>query len=111
MLRALGWSRADVRTLIAAQAFGIGVCAAILMAGAVLAATAATGAGIEAAAPAIAAGTASGIGSTLIAAAVPGAGGQAGTGLDAPREEGPGARRLTHRWNAQNAPRHLTPAA
>jgi len=87
MLRALGWSRADVRTLIAAQALGIGVCAAILMAGAMLAATAATGAGIEAAGLAIAAGMASVIGSTLIAAAVPVAGVYAGTVLDALREE------------------------
>jgi hypothetical protein len=87
VLRALGWSRSDVRSLISAQALVIGLGATLLMMGVTLAATAATGAGIQAAAAALAAGTAVVVSSTLIAVSAPVIQVYAGTVVTMLREE------------------------
>ena len=71
VLRALGWSRSHVSTMIGAQALGIGMAAALLTTCATIAATAVTGAGVEAAGIALAAGFFAVICSTVVAASVP----------------------------------------
>ena len=87
VLRALGWSRGHVRTMIAAQASAIGVVAAGMMTGAIVVLAVVTGAGAPAAAAAAVVGLAAVAVCSAIAAAVPVLQAYSGSVIAALREE------------------------